>query len=705
MLSIIRLTAAMAALSLAACGGGGGSDKPASSSSATSQALSSSSSSPQASSSSTTSSALSSSSSSSTANLVTVKINGTINGFDESGQSTSLDKSQVNVELVLLDANERPLANAAPIASDYNNSTELRFSADLSATGATSLALYISAPGHTSYARKLSPESRINVDAKLQAVPVQTVVPGTATTASGASLDGFNIQVSGNDEQQSNSLLINIPQSLLPEDTSSLEVAVRTFDPNEPDDAEFFPGAYADSDGNELASVGFNFAEIKTSANEPVAVAMRKVRQQKLAKLGGAQKTLAEEPVTINYQIPPQSCKLLESLGDSAPDMAGFQVPVYTYNSGAGLWDLIGQGTLYNAAGQQVPATQTLFNCDSATFTLEILVTNEIFQREWWNLDYPLAFNQPTDYCARVQLKNTEGQVLSGINGYVMDNDDTFNFASTLFTSSEDGTAHIRIAQSSLNPDLDAEVFFFSNSDFGYVTHPITLSSNCTNPPLQVIELSRPQLCEVSGKFLFENGQPVTRNLVYGLSSQTANAVYGFDFTYSNAQGNYRLNLPCGGHYDIYNFASILSNAQAQWQQTRIDGNLDADEQSDDGAEVVMKTQTIKHSAPLIMGSYDTASKQLILMAYGNYDAFPMDATITIKRLESGAVVDTITTRINVDAQSDDEEQPFYFLGTQTFTRDLPADSYFPVSVNLVDGLGKTWNDVSGMIYLITEPD
>ncbi|HEX7762035.1 MAG TPA: hypothetical protein VF433_00260, partial [Cellvibrio sp.] len=75
------------------------------------------------------------------------------------------------------------------------------------------------------------------------------------------------------------------------------------------------------------------------------------------------------------------------------------------------------------------------------------------------------------------------------------------------------------------------------------------------------------------------------------------------------------------------------------------------------------------------------------------------------KRLESGAVVDTITTRINVDAQSDDEERPFYFLGTQTFTRDLPADSYLPVSVNLVDGLGKTWNDVNGMIYITTEPD
>ena len=63
----------------------------------------------------------------------------------------------------------------------------------------------------------------INLDAKLQAVPVQTIVPGNATTVTGIELAGFNVQVSGDDAQQSNSLLINIPQSLLPDDTSSLE--------------------------------------------------------------------------------------------------------------------------------------------------------------------------------------------------------------------------------------------------------------------------------------------------------------------------------------------------------------------------------------------------------------------------------------------------------------------------------------------------
>ncbi len=723
MLSLIRLTAAIAALGLAACGGGGGkssssasapSSSPVTSSAGNSQATSVSSVTSLSSSSSdaTTSSAISSIatssnsslssvslSSSSTASMISVQIDGTITAFDEAGQNIALNKQQVTVELLLLDANEQPLDTATPDVSDYSSSTELRFSADLTATGATSVALNISAPGHTSYARKLSPESKIAVEAKLQRVPVQTVVPSTATTASGVTLSGFNIQVSASDEQQSNALLINIPQSLLPEDTDSLEVAVRTFDPNEPDDAEFFPGAYADSDGNQLASVGFNFAEIKTNANEPVSLAMRKARQQKLAKLGGNQKTLAEEPVTINYQIPPQSCKLLESLGDSAPDMTGFQVPVYTYNSASGLWDLIGQGTLYNATGQQVAANQTQFNCDIQVFTLEIVVTNEIFLREWWNLDYPLNFSQPAEYCALLQLKNPEGQSLDGVSGYVTDNDGTFNFASSFFTTDTTGSASIRVAQSSLNPDLEAEVIFFNSGEFGYLTHKLALTSNCANPPLQVIELSRPKLCEVSGKFVFENGRPVTRNLVYGFSSQAETEYFAFDFTSSNTQGDYRLNLPCGGEYDIFNFAALLSGGDARQQLTRIDGNQDADEQSDDGSRVVMKTQTVQQTAPLVTGSYSVERKQLNLIFYGQYDAFPMNANITVKRGDNGEVVDSFTTQINADVQAENEEFTYYYLGSQTLTRDWAVSNFYLLSVTLEDGLGKTWTEVTGLVY------
>jgi hypothetical protein len=613
-----------------------------------------------------------------------------------------LDENQVQVSVHLLDENEQVLASTAPIASDYSSSDELRFSADLSGAGAASVAVNVSAPGYTSFARKLAVESQINLDAKLQAIPVQTVVAGTATTASGIELSGFNIQVSADDEQQSNSLLINIPESLLPDDTSSLDVAVRTFDPNSPEDAEFFPGAYADSDGNQLASVGFNFAEIKTNNNETLVAAMHKARQQKISKAGGNQKSLAEEPVLINYQIPPQSCALLESLGDSAPDQAGFQIPVYTYNPASGLWDLIGQGTLYNEAAQQVPATQTIFNCTTEIFTLEILVTNEIFQRQWWNLDYPLAFNQPTEYCATIQLKNPDGQALTGINGLVMDNDDNFNFASSFFTTDNDGHAAIRIAQSNMAPDLEAEVFFFDESEFGYVTHKVTLSTNCVNSPVQALVLTRPQLCEVSGNFVYESGVPVNRNFVYGFSTENS-SLMGFDFTNSNAQGNYRLNLPCGGEYNIFNFAALLSQPDEEpMRLTRIDGNLDDDEQSDNGAQVVMKAEVIKHSQPAVAGSYDPATKTLTLTAYSSFDAFPMSAQVNVKSLDGTTTVQSFSGNFTVDTSVDDEEMPFYFIGNLIRTIDLPTtDSGYLLEITFIDALGKTWTAVPGVVGIL----
>lgn len=710
----LRICAVITALSLAACGGG--SDKknvinssatstaPSSIIATTSSNTISSATSSNATSSFTnlSSSVLSSVASSTTPSVetVAVKIDGTINGFTAEGDAALLDENQVIVTVHLLDKDEQLLTSVTPLASSYN-SKELRFNADLSGADATSIAINVSTPGYTSFARKLTIEDRISLDAKLQAVPAQTVVAGTTTTASGLELSGFNIQVSGDNDQQSNNLLINIPESLLPDNTSSLDVAVRTFDPNDPEDAEFFPGAYADSDGNQLASVGFNFAEIKTNNNETLVAAMRKARIQKTSKAGANQKSFVEEPVLINYQIPTQSCALLESLGDSSPDQTGFQIPVYTYNPASGLWDLIGHGTLYNEATQQVPATQTVFNCVTETFTLEILVTNEIFQRQWWNLDYPLVFNQPAEYCATIQLKNPDGESISGINGLVMDNDENFNFSSSFFTTDNNGRATIRIAQSTITPDLEAEVIFFAQNEFDYVSHKITLSTNCANSPVQELLLARPQLCDVSGNFVYESDAPVNRNLIYGFSLENSSP-FGFDFTNSNAQGNYRLSLPCGGEYEIFNFAALLTQQEESTQLTRIDGNLDTDELSDNGTQVVMKTQMIKHSQPLANGVYDPTTKTLTLRAYSSFDAFPMSAQIKVKGLDGTVTLQNFSGNFTVDTINDDEEMLFYFVGTSIHTIELPAiNSAFLMEITFVDALGKTWTAVPTWVGIL----
>ncbi|HSC68465.1 MAG TPA: hypothetical protein VLC79_12285 [Cellvibrio sp.] len=717
MLPIIRSVLVLTAFSLAACGGGGGDKKTPSTSSASSTPVSSAqasstrvastpaSSTPVASAkasstpvSSAQASVQPSSALASSAPAVLVKLNGTVKGFSTLGVDVRLDAALAKVELHLLDSKEQIVASASPIASSFSESDELRFSADISGAGATSVAVTVSYPGYTSYSRKLDAEEQINFDAKLQVVPTATVEPDISTSISGVSVEGFNIAVANADDPlQSDSLSIQIPSSLLPEGTDSLDVAVRTFDPNDPVDAEFFPGAYADSDGNQLASVAFNFAEISTVSGEPLVAAMKKARQQKLAKLGGQQQKLVEEPVVINRQIPAQSCGLLESLGDSAADMAGFQVPVYTYNPKSGLWDLLGQGTIYTENGQQVAATQTQFSCDTENFFLEILVTNEIFLSDWWNLDYPLFFNQPTTYCASIQLKNPEGKALSGVTGFLIDQDDSFNFASTYFTTDDQGRASISVSQSSVNPDLSAEVFFYNEADFGYVTQPVTLSTNCTDSAPQVIELKRPELCEVNGQFSYDNGAPVTRNLVYGFPVEGANFV-GFDFASSDETGAYRLNLPCGGHYQIVNFATSFTPSSEEYQLTTIDGNLDADEASDDGKVVVMKPLQITPRQPLVYGEYDAASDQLMLFAIGTFDLFPMTAQVTIKSLDGSQVHETFSGTFTAASVSGDDEMELYYGGTLSRTAVLPDSDGYQLEMTLKDAFGNTWANIPGLI-------
>ena len=61
---------------------------------------------------------------------------------------------------------------------------------------------------------------------------------------------------------------ISIPASSLPAGTQSINAAIKTYDPNNAKDAQYFPGSYADSTGNGLVSVAFNFAQVTTNSGE-----------------------------------------------------------------------------------------------------------------------------------------------------------------------------------------------------------------------------------------------------------------------------------------------------------------------------------------------------------------------------------------------------------------------------------------------------
>jgi hypothetical protein len=714
MSKLIRALLLGAATGLVACGGGSDKSDPKPSSSASAVSVSSLSSSILPSSSSSilsstlpvSSSSLPASSSSmqsSSVAPVSVKVDGTVSAFDLDGNDVELDSELLTIEVNLLDENDNSLQSVTPIAGNFGAEKSLRFNADLSGDTSGTVAITVSYPGYTSYSRKLDAKQAIIFDAKLQTVPVQTVEINEATSISGTTVEGFNINVSADsDDQQSDSMQIQIPSSLLPEGTESLDVAVRTFDPNDENDREFFPGAYADSDGNKLASVAFNFAEINTGAGEPLMQAMRKARQQKIAKAGGAHKVAADEPVIINRQIPEQSCRLLESLGDSDNLSPGFQVPVYTYNPNTGLWDLLGHGTIYNEQGIMASETQQQFDCGTTDFYLEILVTNEIFLSDWWNLDYPLTFTEPVNYCARIQVKNAEGETLAGISGYAWDENGDMDFAVTDFTTDGQGIADIQVAQA--GNESQAVVYFYDASQYGFVKKTITLSTSCAAPEVQVIELVRPSMCSVSGNLAFKNGSPVEREMVYAIPAE-GTSEFGYDFVNSDAQGNYRLSLPCKGIYQVIPVSQLwLSESNTtSWLHTSTDGSIQTDELSDDGKSVVMKPVQVDYIKPLAYGFYAAETKDLMLYFYSNYSAFPMTFTATVKSQDGQTSYGPFTGTVSASAVGDGEGYAFFNMGEVQLKYDLPdqADGYtYLLNLNITDAFNNNWTNIESFIYV-----
>jgi hypothetical protein len=718
---LFRACVLSAATCLVACGGGSDNPNPKPSSSSSSVNVSSllsssvlsstlavsSSSAPATVSSESTSNSSESiaSSSSQNSSMVSVmtKIDGTVSAFDEIGNSVELDSELLDIQVNLLDSNNQSLQSVKPIAGSYGSEKSVRFNADLSGTDPGSVTITVSYPGYTSYSRKLEAKSAIQFDAKLQWVPVQTVGISEATSISGAAVEGFTINVSAaDDEMQRDSMQIQIPGSLLPEGTESLDVAVRTFDPNDGDDKQFFPGAYADSDGNQLASVAFNFAEINTATGEPVLQAMRKARQAKIAKAGGAYKTAADEPVIINRQIPVASCGLLETLGDSDSLGVGFQIPVYTYNPVTGVWDLLGQGTIYNEQGELVSESQQEFDCESVKFYLEILVTNEIFLSDWWNLDYPLTFSQPVDYCARVKLQNPEGESLAGVSGIVSDENGAMDFASGYFTTDAQGVADVKVAQSGV--ESQATLYFYEMGEFGFVKKAITLSSNCASPDIQVIELERLSMCSISGSLSFKNGQPVEREMVYALSD-TNSLVFGVDYINSDKQGNYRLSLPCKGMYQVAPVSRLWGDLDNDpWARVSTDGAAQADELSDDGQSVVMKPIQLDYMKPLVQSYYVDETNDLWLHFFSNYSAFPMSYTATITSEDGQTNYGTLTGTVSADTVDNEENAFFFFnIGEVQLKHDLPVQadsSLFLLKLDITDAFNNKWPDIQTAIII-----
>lgn len=733
-------------VALSSCGGGSSSSsKDASSvsstasllssslaSSTSSMAISSSISSTQNSSANTSSSSISSVAS----NKISALVSGTVYLKDSNNDAVSLDDpATVAISVSLLDSNDNVITINSPkvLSALSNTQSGAPFTAEISGTNAKTIVVNVSKAGFTDYARRFNISPTVNLTATLNETQTLTIAKTDITSISGKTLTGFNVAVINSDGNQQivsgnagkiADLSVSIPQSMLPQGTTNVDVKMQAFNPNNPKEAESFPGAYQDSTGNKLLSVAFNYADMQTNTGVSLQKIAQNTRNARLLaqKQAGkaispvqfakqsAQKTgAAIDPVIINRRIPLESCLSLSQLGDANADQNGFQVPVYTYNPNSGLWDLLGYGTLFDDANNLVAANQTVFDCKLHTYVLEIEATNEIFLSKWWNLDYPLVFKKPIKLCATIELRDEGNKPVAGNLLYLHDDDDIRSFSSESFVSDVNGRVNIEVMSLDSGTDLTAIANIYNPSFYSaYTPVPIQLSTACNSdtPPV-VVPISVPATCKVSGLVTDKSGAPlVNRYMIAGdFVDQTGESLVMPVFASSDATGHYEFSLQCKQRYEVIEWYSALTTGLNFDKNFAVNVNnqVDLSEASDNGSTAVLKDMAVDTGKPTAFVSTDeNQAKMSMFVLYGG-DSFPLSYNFTLTDSVSNKVVGQYSGNVNKsdmlsDLGPDGIALPY---GQILIDHKLPAVTdivYYLVTGEIVDAKGNK-SEIFGTVY------
>lgn len=566
------------------------------------------------------------------------------------GDELTPDNLQVTVDL--LGETDETLGQEVLDAAAGSNSTSLKTTRPISLQGAKSLVVNVSHPGYTSYSKRVSAAEVVYLNAELLAVEVVSVTAAPSTSVSGAVTDGFTLALPATGDE--GDIQIAIPRSLLPSGTTSLSAELKSFDPNDPADAQYFPGDYADSDGNDLVSVAFNYADIRTNDGQPLT-ALAKTPQlgRGLPSVLNAAAAEAAEPVIINRSIPSSSCATLERLGDANSETVGFQVPVYSYDSSRGIWDLLGYGTVFTSAGVRVDTVDGA-SCESGEYVLEIHVSSEIFLSNWWNLDYPLIFSEPVKYCAKIRLQNENAQLLNGIYGFLYGA--TSQFGSTSFVTDDQGEAFVEVEAEEAGANLTGEIAVFGETNF---YSQVTLGQDCTNPPVQIVTAQIPRLCQVQGKLAYPDGSPASKHPVLALPVTFALSDR-IDFSSTNASGDYWLNTTCERDYTITAYSYTETHTITP---VNVNGTTGAQEVTDNGDLATLPALEVSYvPTSIFWAAYSTAENRLVSLAMGHPDGFPLRYNLRVET-SSGTQLGSIEGNIALNQGVDDESLPFWYMG------------------------------------------
>lgn len=647
----------------------------------------------------------------------------------------------MTVTLSLLNENGDVVAANSPKLIDSLSGGQdkgVPFTGELSGTDATTIVVNISSPGYSDFARRFEFSKDINVTATLNELQEITLQTTEVTSISGKVSDGYNVSVinsGGAQDIVSGSaaeiadLSVSIPQSVLPSGTTSLDVQMQAFNPNDPKEAQSFPGAYQDSTGNKLLSVAFNYTDVKTNDGVSLQKIAQKTRSErlKLQKQSGktisplqyakqvSQKTgKALEPVIINRKIPAESCLSLSQLGDANTAQAGFQVPVYTYNSTNGLWDLLGYGTLFNEAGVLVAPDQTAFDCQQNTYVLEIEATNEIFLSNWWNLDYPLVFEKPVTLCANIELHDEGDKPIPGAILFVSDDDESRSISAETFVTDENGRVHIEVLSLDKGADVTAKAQVFHASLLSeYKTASITLSTSCSiSAPPVVVPVAIPELCNAKGRVVDTSGVALaSRYILAGDFTNTNTNNYVFPaFAITDTAGNYDLSLQCKQSYQVIEYFSVIFNNSGQFPTdfvTNVNSTVGTSEVSDNGKTAVLKDLVVAETKPIVyVTNAEDSQTQITLSALYVGNDFPLTYSFSLQDKDKKVVAQYSGTLAYADFNRDTTDYPFPYVQLN-FDHNLPITtelSIYTVNGDITNSKGEK-TTILGGIYFGGAPD
>lgn len=519
--------------------------------------------------------------------------------------------------------------------------------------GAKALLVNISYPGFATYSRRLTIQSLLYVDALLSKTPASLINKGTFALHSGASVQGVQLVIG-------DSLRLTIPNSLLPANTN-LSVKGTSYDPNKPADIIYFPGSYAATDGNKLMPVAFDFIALSTDSGAPLNLP------------AGA------EPIWLSRSLPADSCQLVKTLGDANSELAGFQVPLYGFKSSLGLWEPVGEGTVYHQDG----SVASSLACESGAYLLEGALTQAFSASQWLSFDYQQTLAQPAKFCAAVQMNNQQGDSLAGIHGLI-NGQTPGQISPTYFTTDGQGAALIEIMAADNAESIAAKLMVVND---GLVNEAINLTRNCSNPEIQTVAIKRPKLCQIQGRVTDDSLAPLAQYPVVAQATSSSNVEGGFDFAITDSQGIYWLNVACKAEFALKFTRFFVSESVVS--QINVNGSVAANESSDDGQIASVKTPAINTVTTAVTAAYTPSSNTLAINVLSSQGNFPFSTKLQVLSANAVVLAEINGTVPLGAALGENIPSWFYASGDIKLTQNLGDGKGLVLKGSITDAKGK----------------